>query len=243
VPALSGAVIRALAAAFDEVQRIDIGISPAGGTVMGPNVVRAILSYAGCEVAILQDGQWRLHHCWTDLTPHRLRVAGVKDLNRRRFSLCDVPDLTIWPALYPGLRTVHFGAALEPAVNHFGMVALAWLVRLGVIRQADILAPMLDRVARWLPSGVRRGGMYVRLSGRGKGEDDHVAEWNLIADGDHGPYIPTMASTAIDARVLRGEAPPPGARTGAEELQLDDFDALLAKFDIKTELREGATVR
>ena len=236
VPALSGAAIAALATDIGEVERIDIGISPAGGTVMGPNVVRAILSYAGRRVNVLEEGQWQRRHCWTDLQARKLSIAGQSSLNHRRFSLCDVPDLALWPEIYPSLRSVRFAAALEPALGHFGVVGLAWLVRLGLLRSAGFLAPVLDKAARLMPAGLRRGGMYVRVDGS-KGS----ADWTLIAEGDHGPYIPTMASTAIITRLLNGQTPSPGARACTAELALDDFAPLFAKFDIRARIcrKEG----
>lgn len=237
VPALSGAVIRTLAPDFDRIDDIDIGISPAGGTLMGPSVVRAILSYAGREVAVMEEGRWRVRRCWTDLRPERIEVAGAGGLNRRRFSLCDVPDLAIWPEVYEGVRSVHFGAALEPAVNHFGMLALAWLVRVGLLRRAESLAPLLDKAARVMPAGVRRGGMFVRLRGRRRDAGAGEAVWTLIAEGDHGPYIPAMASAALVQRVIRGEGPAPGARACTRDLQLDDFEPFFARFDIRTGIR------
>lgn len=232
VPALSGAALAALAKDLGQVERIDIGISPAGGTVMGPNVVRAILSYAGREVDVLEDGQWQRRHCWTDLQARTLGISGQSNLNRRRFSLCDVPDLALWPKVYPGLQSVRFAAALEPALGHFGVVGLAWLVRLGLLRGAGFLAPVLDRAARVMPAGLRRGGMYVSVGG-----ELGTAEWTLIAEGDHGPYIPTMAATAIISRSLNGHAPAAGARACTEELGLGDFEPLFAKFDIHTRIR------
>lgn len=235
VPALSGAAIRALVRDSTIVEHIDIGISPAGGSFMGPNVVRAILSYVGREVAVREESRWQQRHCWTDLRSRQLGIAGHASLNRRRFSLCDVPDLALWPEIYPAVRSVRFAAALEPALNHFGMVALAWLVRLGLLRRAVFLAPVLDRVARWMPAGQRRGGMYVQVDGA-----FGVADWTLIAEGDHGPYIPTMASAAVVSQVLDGRSPAAGARACTHELELADFEPLFARFDIETRIRRPA---
>ena len=237
VPALSGAVIAALAPGFGRIDSIEIGITPAGGAIMGPNVVRAILSYAGQEVAVREEGRWQVRHCWTDLRPERLNLGNGDCLNRRRFSLCDVPDLAIWPARFEGIKSVYFGAALEPPLNHFGMVGLAWLVRLGLLRRADALAPVLHRAARWWRSGKRRGGMFVRVTGCKNGEVGAVADWTLLAAGDDGPYVPAMASAAIVARTLRGDAPTAGARTCTEELTLEDFETFFSKFNIQTKLR------
>lgn len=231
VPALSGAAIAALAPEFAQVKRIEIVITPAGGIAMGRSVVRAILSYAGQAADVLEGGSWHKRYCWTDLRRERLSAGPDRTLNSRRFSLCDVPDLAIWPSRYAGVETVYFGAALEPSINHLGVCLIAWLVRLGILPQAEFLARPLLGLSRFMPTGQRRGGMFVRLAGTGR-----EATWTLIADGDHGPYIPAMACAAIVARAAAGERPRPGARPCSHELTLDDFERQFARFDIHTRL-------
>ncbi len=46
-----------------------------------------------------------------ELEEIRLDVAG------RLAAACDVPDLELFPACYPGIQTVHFSAALEFGVS------------------------------------------------------------------------------------------------------------------------------
>jgi len=238
VPALSSAAIRVLTLGLDKVERIDIGITPAGGVSMGINVMRAILSYAGRPVDIREDGAWRTRYCWTDLHRKQLSVSDSDRLNRRFFSLCDVPDLELWPQRFPDIGSVRFSAALEPAFLHFGMAALAWLVRLGVVPRPQALAPMLHRVAKWMPSGVAKGGMFVRVTGQGGTDGMTAKQWSLIADGDHGPNIPAMAAAAVVAKMRGGWCPEPGARACTDELDLSDFEPQFAKFDIRTSIRK-----
>ncbi len=240
VPALSGAAIAAIAEPFDAIEHIHIGISPAGGVVMGPSVLQAILSYAGKTVEVLQDGVWTRRKCWGDLRPERLTVGAEDRLNRRVFSLCDVPDLAVWPDVFPDVKTVYFGAALEPLFNHLGLYALSWLVRLGVLRDAGKLAPLLYRLAGWLPSGEQKGGMFVRIEGMRGARQNSIAQWTLIADGNHGPYIPTMAAEAIVRRVMSGTSPSAGARVCSAELSLADFEPSFSRHNIRTALDDGS---
>lgn len=240
VPALSGAAIAAIAESLDAIEHIHIGISPAGGVVMGPSVLQAILSYVGKTVVVLANGAWIERKCWSDLRSERLAVGADDRLNRRVFSLCDVPDLAIWPDVFPHVKTVQFGAALEPLFNHLGVYALSWLVRLRVLRDAGKLTPLLYRLAGWLPSGVRKGGMFVKLEGtRGCGSNS-IVQWTLIADGDHGPYIPTMAAEAIVRRVMSGTSPAAGARVCSSELTLADFEPAFSRHNIRTAIDDGS---
>jgi hypothetical protein len=72
----------------------------------------------------------------------------------------------------------------------------------------------------------RRGGARVRRS------------WELIAEGDDGPFIPSMAAAAFIRRRLAGYPAAPGARAATHELTLADFAPLFAQRQIVTGVRE-----
>jgi hypothetical protein len=52
----------------------------------------------------------------------------------RLLSPCDVPDLTLLPAHYPGRPNVRFGAGLELVLLHLGMNSMALLAKWGLVR-------------------------------------------------------------------------------------------------------------
>lgn len=234
VPALSGAVVRELARGIGTPETVAIGITPAGGVQMGPNVFRAILSYAGRPVDVPADGVVKRAYTWTDVRAVRLEVAPGDALNTRWFSLCDVPDLEIWPRTYPGIRSVFFGAALEPRINHIGLLALAWLVRLRLVPGLGGLAPLLHRVSGWMPAGTRKGGMFVEISGRASDGDEQRMRWTLLADGDDGPYVPATAAACVVKMVQEGRAPGPGARSCEGDLDLAEFQPFFTSKRIRT---------
>ena len=60
----------------------------------------------------------------------------------------------------------------------------------------------------------------------------------MIAEGDDGPFIPSMAAEAIVRHCLAGRSPAIGARPAATELELADYDRLFARRNIKTGFRE-----
>jgi hypothetical protein len=62
--------------------------------------------------------------------------------------------------------------------------------------------------------------------------------WHLLAEGDDGPYIPSMAVEAIVRNVLEGRAPRPGARPAVSDLELDDYAKVFAGRAIYTGFRE-----
>jgi saccharopine dehydrogenase-like NADP-dependent oxidoreductase len=64
-PALSNAVLDAMATGWRHIESVDIAISPGNRTPRGLSVVRAILSYAGHPVRLLEGGAWRSRPGWS----------------------------------------------------------------------------------------------------------------------------------------------------------------------------------
>ena len=95
----------------------------------------------------------------------------------------------------------------------------------------------MDRFANLARWGTPRGGMFVQLDGTGLDGKPLSRFWNLIAEGDDGPFIPAMAAAAIIARWLRGEGPRPGARPAHRELELADFQPFFDKLAITHTVR------
>jgi len=62
--------------------------------------------------------------------------------------------------------------------------------------------------------------------------------WHMIAEGDDGPFIPSMAVEAIVRRCLDGKLPTPGARASTKELEVADYDALFKRRTIYWGVRE-----
>ena len=60
----------------------------------------------------------------------------------------------------------------------------------------------------------------------------------MIAEGDDGPLIPSMAAEAIIRRRLEGRRPAPGARAATRDLELTDYEALFARRQIVCGIRE-----
>src|SRR5262249_16854702 len=83
----------------------------------------------------------------------------------------------------------------------------------------------LMNVSAW---GEHRGGMFVEVGGVGRGGERVMRSWHLIAEGDDGPRIPSMAAAAIVRRVLDGRRPASGASPATADLGLGDYAPVLA---------------
>lgn len=231
VPALSSAVVDHLAAGWQAVHAIDTCIAPAQTAPRGKATLAAVLSYCGKPIDIWQDGRWTQARGWA--APE---CVTFKRLRPRIGALCDIPDLELFPARYGVRDRVMFRAALEVAATQRTFAALAALHRIGLLRQPERLAGLLDRVSGLAdPLGTRLGGMVVRVEGFDA--DGRLAKraWHIAADNDQGPEIPCMAAILLARKLASGDAIAPGAHTAAGLLPLDAFGPEFAKWDMVTD--------
>ncbi|MDB5522854.1 MAG: saccharopine dehydrogenase [Rhizobium sp.] len=237
-PALSGAAIRELARDMAYVEDIEGGIAPSPFAGVGVNVIRAIASYAGQPITLMRDGRKALAYGLTESRRVTVCPPGHLPLKSRRFSLVDVPDLQLVPETRPGLKSIWFGAAPVPVLYLRMLNAMAWLVRLRLLPGLKGLAGLCHFAINRFAWGEHRGGMFVRVTGRGASGERIARSWHLLAEGDAGPYVPSMAIDAVVRNVLAGEAPAPGARAATQELSLDDFARGFMVKSIMTGIRD-----
>ncbi len=237
LPALSGAVVRHIQPEFARLDSITIGIAPGQATPRGLATMEAILSYCGKPFLERSGGRWRMVYGWQGL--HRMHYSG---LGVRWAARCDVPDLELWPALFPTLRAVRFDAALENVASHVGLWSLAWLVRAGLVRRPEGFGRAVLEVARRFDRfGTNVGGMCVRVEGILHSGAAGRREWQLVARDGHGPEIPCIPAIVVARKLSRGEPIAPGARPCLGMMTLGEFTAAADRLNIDWQLRdEGA---
>jgi hypothetical protein len=234
LPALSTAVIDSLESRFVQMQDIRIVIAPGQRAPRGSATIAAVFSYAGTSFRTLRDGAWIDAWGWQELK----RVA-IEGLGTRWAAACDVPDLELLPARYPGVKTVEFRAALELGSQHLALWSAAGLRRAGLPLPIERWAGPLDRVASWLNVfGSERGGMLVSVTGTDPGGSRKRVEWHLFADHNHGPEVPCMAAILLARKIARNELPERGAYPCMGFLELEDFEPEFARWGITTVVKE-----
>jgi saccharopine dehydrogenase-like NADP-dependent oxidoreductase len=200
VPGVSSAVVSAHRDAFAALREIDIAISPGNAFDPGVATVRSVLGGVGQPIRMLANGGWRTVHGWQGLRRGDFGGAG-----RRWLGYVDVPDLELMPAHGVSLETVRFQAGLEVSLFHLGLWVASWLVRGGLVRSLEPLAPSLlaiKRKLRWL--GSDRGGMTVTMRGLGRDGTRKEISWLLVARSGHGPYVPALTAVALAGRLASG---------------------------------------
>jgi hypothetical protein len=239
-PVLTAAVVRKLASDMNHIDTIRGGIAPSPYAGVGENVIRAISGYAGQRIALRRDGKTVAAFPLTEQRPYTIAPPGHLPLLSTLFSLVDVPDLRALAGLWPQAKTIWMGAGPVPEILHRMLIALAWLVRIGVLPSLSPLARLMHAATNRLRWGEHRGGMFVEVEGTNRDGAATRRSWHLLAEGDHGPLIPSMAVAALVFGALDGRVPSPGARAAVNELELEDYGKLFASRTIYTGFRDDA---
>jgi saccharopine dehydrogenase-like NADP-dependent oxidoreductase len=229
VPALSSAVVDRYLPEFGRLDAIRIGIS-SGARAPGLATVRGIFSYAGKPIGVLQDSNWGTAYGWRELERHRF----PHPLGSRWLGSCDVPDLEILPQRYPTVRTVSFKAGFASDAGHLVVWSLAGLVKAGWLSSATPFASPLHRISRWIePFISHRGGMFVSMEGMDRAGRARRITWNLIAQHNHGPYIPCGAAIALAKKLAAGAKLPEGAMPCTGLLTVAEYLDTLKELDVQ----------
>jgi len=230
VPCLTAAIVDAYRPRFARLDSIDYGISTAAQGSRGLATAAAILSYVGRPIRYWRDGAWVTTHGWQDL-----HGETYPELGRRLFGDCEIPDLDLFPARYPELKTVRFCAGHEVALLHLGTWAMSWPVRARLFPRLDRIAPFLLAASRLFdPLGTGRSALHMILSGVDEHGGPKTIRFYLIARHGHGPYVPSIPAILLATRFAAGEAFPPGARPCLDLITLDEYLSGLEGLDIST---------
>jgi saccharopine dehydrogenase-like NADP-dependent oxidoreductase len=230
VPGLSSAVIDEYLPQFGKLRRLRYGIVPANSFDPGVATTRSILGYVGRPVSTLRNRKSRQVFGWQNLTRHDFPGMG-----RRWLGACDIPDLDLFPARYPDLETIDFGAGLDVGFMHLGLWGMSWLVRGGLVRDPVRLAqPLLALKRRLHFFGSDTGGMFVELAGTGRDGNAKRIIWHMIAFNNHGPYVPQVPATSITNKLLDGRTAMTGATPCLGLMSLANFKQSTADLDVTT---------
>lgn len=230
VPALSGAVVRALAAGLDRVDAVEVSISASGRATAGASVSAAILSYAGKPVRLWRGRRETQGHGCQEMRRERFGAAG-----RRWTALAEVPDYDLLPAALPGRPSLVFRAGNDLGFQMIALWLASWVVRWGWVLSlrgaAGWLLPLQRLTGR---AGGDRSAMRVAVKG------SRVERcWTLVADHGDGPEIPTLAAVLIAEEILAGRVDA-GARDASRLLTLAQFEPAFAGLSIRHETIERA---
>lgn len=231
LPGLSSAVVDVLRSRMTTIRSIETSIVPAGQTRRGRATIAAVLGYCGRPVRVFENGRWTLRHGWQDVRHVRYPKFS------RRVAVCDVPDLALFPGYYSVTDSVSFRAGPEFPIEHFALRAMAWLTRLGLVRDWSRHAAVFERFGRRFErAGSDTGGMQVCVTGVDRDGETIERCWNLVAGSNHGPEIPCIPAIVLAKKLIAGEIAARGAMPCIGLIDLADFALEAQPFDIRWQL-------
>ena len=252
VPGLSSAVVDSYQNQFSAIESIALAIAPGNKAERGLATVEAILSYTGHPLNVFKQGRWQNVYGWMD--------SKVNDfggfVGKRHLANVDVPDLELFPKRYSVSQQVSFQAGLEIPLLHLTMVGMAYLSKIGLVKNwAPLSKAIVSASNVFLPLGSDKGAMEVRICGKDNDGNAKQVKWTLYAPKGNGPYIPTLSTIILARKLLssssdqtnQGTKLEAGAKPCVGLLQLSDFsasfDALALTFEenISLEAQEQET--
>lgn len=237
-PVLTAAVVRRLSKGLTKINSIKGGIAPSPYAGVGLNVIRAIASYAGKKLSLTRNKQKSYGYALTETMRYTVSPPGYLPLNNTLFSLVDVPDLKVLPAIWKDLDSIWMGAGPVPEILHRMLIGLAWLVRIKLLPTLSPFAPLFHFVINIIRWGEHRGGMFVVIEGIDNQGKEIERSWHLLAERGDGPFIPSMAIEAIVRKSMDGKVPASGARPATQDLELEDYENIFKTKTIYTGQRE-----
>ncbi len=228
IPALTAAYADAACEDMHTIHTLDYGISGAEQSNAGAGTVAAVLSFVGQRFTQLIGGRMEEVTGWGD--QRRVEIPGI---GARWFGRANAPDLDLFAARYPGLREHSFWAGHAILPMHFGTALMGWLTRLRLLPRLDRFAPQLVRIAslfNWLGTGT--SGFFMTITGEGPDGAPLTRRHFIIARSGHGPFIPCIPVIHIAKAMAAGRRYEPGARPCLDIVNLTEFRAAFADFDI-----------
>ena len=234
-PVLTAAVLREIAKQM-QIKSVRGGIAPSPYAGVGMNVIRAVVGYAGGPVRLYRGGRLTQAYGLAESLRYTVAAPGHMPLRNIRFSLVDVPDLQVIPPEHGGMEDIWMGAGPLPESLHRMLNGLAKVRAKLHLPSYAPLAPLFYRVLNLMKFGEHRGGMFVEAEGQKDGQA-RTLSWHMLAEGDDGPYIPSMAIEALVRKAFARDSPAPGARPATGALELADYDELFKNRQIYSGFR------
>lgn len=226
LPCLSSAVLNYYKDEFKTIDSLIYGISLGQKTERGLATLKSILSQVGRR---LEDfcGATKKVYGWQDLYRQNYPLLG-----KRWMANCDVTDLDLLPAFFP-IKSIRFSTGVESRIEHFGLWALSWLIRLKFPMKLEKHAKRLLKWSCYFKSlGSDDGGMHMLISGKDYEGYYKSIKWFMIAKNGDGLYVPTIPAVLLAKKIIQDEMVETGALSCTQFISLESYLRELKKFDI-----------
>jgi len=183
------------------------------------------MSYAGKPIPVIENGQNKTAPALVDSRYFTVAAPGSEPLPRMRYSLVELPDQTLFPNKWNHLRELWYGVGTRPQIMLRLLNLSARVVQIRLLPSLLPFKSLAYAAMKLLPFGAHRGGFLMRVGGTNENGKATMREWHMVAEGDDGPFIPSMAVAAMVRKRLQGETFKPGAYPALGVITLDEFEA------------------
>lgn len=219
VPALTSAIIDRHIAEFKNLDEVSYGIATGQKTSRGLATTKAVLSYAGKPFKTMINGVMQSVYGWQSIYLRKFEELGWRFLGN-----CDVPDLSLFPARYPNIKTIRFYAGIEIPFIHVSLWLMTWLVRIKMISNLADYAYAFLKSSYWFDFlGTDKSAFFMDMKGTSVKGDVHQVSFNLIARKGDGPLIPCTPAIAMAVKLLNDQSGLKGAMPCVGILTLDNI--------------------
>lgn len=202
--AVTGAVYHALGGADGEALPIRAGIVPSPRQPMGRAVIDSVLSYAG---HLLPGGAAGL----TQALRRTVAPAGARPMRSLLFANVATPDAVLIDPRATGW------VAPQPQSLHRVLILMARLARWRMLPPLRWFGRIIHAVQAKLSVGEPRGGLFVEVGD----PSETMRRWDLIGEGDTGPYVPIIPAAALIKAIHEGERFAPGVLKAGAGFRLE----------------------
>lgn len=224
VPALSSVVVDRYVSEFSTLREIYCGISPANLSKGDQSEIGAIMPDLGEPFTRLEGGVWKTVYGWQDL--HR-RYYG-DNMGYRWHANRNVPDLTLLPERYPGLKSVVFHGGMEATSMHWLLWTVSWLRRIRLFKHSHWMTKCFTRINRWFSGQSQHVcGMYIQMLGVSQEYQPLEIKWSLVAEMGQGDELGAIIALLV-LRNIRDRRIEVGAQACLGFFSMAEFDTLLA---------------
>ncbi|EPJ46312.1 MAG: saccharopine dehydrogenase [Osedax symbiont Rs1] len=229
VPGLSSTVIDHFIDEFACIDEIDFAIAPGNQAERGKATVAAILKFTGQPFSTYNNGQWCTRYGWMSAR----KWSFGDTLGKRWLANINIPDLELFPKRYSGVQSVKFQAGLELPLLHLGMVSMALLAKIGLVKDWASYTDKIVAASDWfIGFGTDSGGMRIDIKGLDHQHQAKHIQWILSAKNGVGPYIPTLAAIILARKLINGEIGKRGATPCLGMFSLQEFDQQASLYHI-----------
>ena len=187
------------------------GIVPSPKLPMGRAVIASVLHYAGEPLPGGARGQTRTLR-------RTVAPPGTLPLRSLLFSNVATPDAVLLDAGATGWT------APQPELLHRGLIAAARLRARRLLPPLLRFLPLIHAAQSVVRLGEARGGLFVEAGAR---------RWDLIGEGDTGPYVPAIPAAALVEAIHAGERFAPGLLRAGPDFGLQRLTPFFDELDIR----------